>query len=583
MMKLKLILAAFVFALAARAAVYDQITAVVGTTTQKVNVVVGSGSITNISGVRYLILDNSGNGGGGTWTAGGTITGNLTIAGALTINGATTNNTTVNQITTINLGTNYVETVSYTTNYTAQTFIVSTNTVTTNSVAQIVTIGGFIEAHQGSHVYTPHLYDTATGSLVASGSVDWTGATWVNPPTNGWTFGSANAVTNASGPGVSLANGVVTFSTNEFVFGETGFSAWTNAVTTRNLFTNRVDAISGGGTWAFATNTWTFTPATDTSRAAAATQIGISLNGTTNYVTLSGGVIELGELAAVTGSVTHALTADSADTATTATTANSVTGAVFATSGNVLTNSDTRLNPCSFVQSSTVAGAVIDCDFSQGATATNGWFWVNNGIGVTVTVTNGLGLFTMLTGQNVNQSSWFCYPAGSWSNVAATIEVTLINWPQNGNNSSGVQPTFLVGGLHDTNSYIRGHTFTPQGASGGVNIIGVSTAISPGASVFSWAFLTNSTLTTINLTPAPGDLKLRFGNNFGDALPLQWVSYSVGTPPFFTTWQAGTNGSSYIAAPFKYWGIAFRDRGQGGQFAVRRITVWTNNLYTVRY
>jgi hypothetical protein len=323
MMKLKLILAAFVFALAARAAVYDQITAVVGTTTQKVNVVVGSGSITNISGVRYLILDNSGNGGGGTWTAGGTITGNLTIAGALTVNGATTNNTTVNQITTINLGTNYVETISYTTNYTAQTIIVSTNTVTTNSVAQIVTIGGFIEAHQGSHVYTPHLYDTATGSLVASGSVNWTAATWVNPPTNGWTFGSANAVTNASGPGFTLSNGALTFSTNGWQFAvaeaDPYFTSYTNTSPFLLLFTNRVDTITGGGTWTFATNTWTFAPATDESRAAAATQIGISLNGMTNYTTLAGGVISLGELAAVTGSVTHALTADSASTASTAT------------------------------------------------------------------------------------------------------------------------------------------------------------------------------------------------------------------------------------------------------------------------
>jgi hypothetical protein len=109
-------------------------------------------------------------------------------------------------------------------------------------------------------------------------------------------FGLANAVTNASGPGFTLSNGVLTFSTNGWQF------------------------------------------------AAVATQIGISLNGMTNYTTLAGGVISLGELSAVTGSVTHALTADSADTATTASTALSVAGAVFATSGNVLTNGSASFN-----------------------------------------------------------------------------------------------------------------------------------------------------------------------------------------------------------------------------------------------
>ena len=263
-----------------------------------------------------------------------------TITGSLNVNGTIIYTTIVNITTNVYAGTitNYVNDSIYTTNILS--IITVTNTVTTNTVNTYVNIGGSFTMGNGStfigsnaaSIYFPGL--TLTGGMTsASGSWDWTGATWVNPPTNGWVFGTTGALTNSGGV-LTSTNGIVSLATNDWKFG------------TPNAITN----ITGGGTWSITNGTGAFTPAvldfasltgnistsqlptvgfsggtwlggqvvngsmisTGRPPAEATNTVTLIVNGTTNTTELSGNpVFDLGNIAVVTGSVASASNAGS--------------------------------------------------------------------------------------------------------------------------------------------------------------------------------------------------------------------------------------------------------------------------------
>ena len=154
---------------------------------------VGSGGITNGGNATLGTLNV------GTITAGS----GLQINGTLTVTGNTYQVTVINISTNVYAGTttNYVNQTIYSTNVSYTTFLVTTNQTITNTVDTYVNLGGNFTVGNGASfwgtnasIYLPTL--TVTGALSqATGTWDWTGATWVNPPTNIWTFGTPGALT----------------------------------------------------------------------------------------------------------------------------------------------------------------------------------------------------------------------------------------------------------------------------------------------------------------------------------------------------------------------------------------------------
>lgn len=159
--------------------------------------------------------------------SGGTINGSLTVRTNLTVFGTTTlsnfvvhgtatinHDTTVNGNLTVNGTTYYYNTIYNTTNiyFGSTTNWIAWNLYTTNNVWDIYNtylatnvlnvIGGwffqnsYLDASNASWVTLPHLLDVKGGNLSATGNWDWAKATWSNPPTNGWQFGTTGALTN---------------------------------------------------------------------------------------------------------------------------------------------------------------------------------------------------------------------------------------------------------------------------------------------------------------------------------------------------------------------------------------------------
>lgn len=167
----------------------------------------------------------------------GTYGGNLVVAGNFTVSGitsqsqtfvvsTTTNNfitTTNNTTVTVLIGTNYVD-VGGGTNY--QFTLISTNVVnigaTTNyyqTIIQTNLLSPFINGATGTTyvagdqvfvntavvttqgtIRASHFTDNKfPGNLVATGTWDWVGANWSNPPTNGWGMMGATGATGANG------------------------------------------------------------------------------------------------------------------------------------------------------------------------------------------------------------------------------------------------------------------------------------------------------------------------------------------------------------------------------------------------
>jgi hypothetical protein len=185
-----------------------------------------AGGITNNGNATLNIL-NAGTISANTGTFTTLRAGNLTVNNDLTVNGTTIYNDY--QYVVITSGTNYVQQTIYSTNVSYTTYYVITNAVVTNTVNTYINIGGsftmgsnstFIASNAAS-LYFPNFIIT-NNYLRATNTWDWSNAIWVNPPTNGWTFGTPNAITNASGPGITVNDSIITLSTNGWVFGTLG-------------------------------------------------------------------------------------------------------------------------------------------------------------------------------------------------------------------------------------------------------------------------------------------------------------------------------------------------------------------------
>ena len=129
-----------------------------------------------------------------------TVTGNETVNGNLTVNGYTYYNVVINNQTNIWTGTNYIQFTQYTTNYIYEVTIKEFATNVLSVVGGWVFNNSYLNGTNMSYMSTPHFYDTKGDSLVATGVWNWAGATWSNPPTNGWQFGTTGAVTNEVDP-----------------------------------------------------------------------------------------------------------------------------------------------------------------------------------------------------------------------------------------------------------------------------------------------------------------------------------------------------------------------------------------------
>jgi hypothetical protein len=219
----------------------------------------------------------------------------LTINGTLTVTGNTYQVTVINISTNVYAGTstNYVNETIYSTNISYTTYLVVTNQTITNTVDTYVNIGGNFTVGNGASfwgtnasIYLPTL--TITGTLAqATGTWDWAGATWLNPPTNNWVFGTPGAVTNSasevSGLTLTTSGGIVTLGGSIPPSGDA-------------LTTNQVNGLIASG----------ITVKADSNKT-----VSVVINGVTNTVIIgTGGVIDLGNIAVVTGSVAHATTAD---------------------------------------------------------------------------------------------------------------------------------------------------------------------------------------------------------------------------------------------------------------------------------
>jgi len=272
-----------------------------------------------------------------------------TFNGNLTVNGTVNYNTVVNNYTNIYLGvtTNYVNQTIYTTNYFYQVTIMELATNVLSVVGGWVFNNSYLNGTNMSFMSAPHFTDTKGSNLVATGAWDWSGASWLNPPTNGWVFGTTGALTNSGGV-LTSTNGIVSLSTNGWQFG------------TPNAITN----ISGGGTWNITngtgtftltsvihtahtiyvsgselsvtnigdTSTITYTEVYDNSKANSNNTYTVIVNGTTNVSVIGqSSTLNLGNIATVTGSVNYATTAGNGLVAVTTGSTNTSAGLLYAT------------------------------------------------------------------------------------------------------------------------------------------------------------------------------------------------------------------------------------------------------------
>ena len=203
-------------------------------------VVTNGAAVTNLTGhTKGFVFNSATNTSplqvGQTIPFGFTVGGDVTITGNLSVVENTYLNNVVNQYTTILNGTNYVTQTIYTTN---QSYEVTIRELATNVLSVVggwVFNNSYLNATNASWVATPHFTDTKGGSLVARGSWDFTGATLSGVATstntfsktgpltltitgqnveygldtNGWSFGTPNAITNNQ-VGVVINSGTTT-------------------------------------------------------------------------------------------------------------------------------------------------------------------------------------------------------------------------------------------------------------------------------------------------------------------------------------------------------------------------------------
>lgn len=282
--------------------------------------------------------------GGLVWSSGSN---NISVGGNITVPVAFLDNVTyttvINVSTQVNVGTttNYVAAVVYSTNYSYEVTIRERATNVLDVIGGWVFNNSYLNATNASYVSTPHFTDTKGGSLVATGAWDFTGATvtgltagvdvtitngllknagglltksgdTVSLSTNGWSFGTAGAVTNETDP-------VFVAASNQFYLASNPSLYVTKAVT-NGLAT---PAVTNGllASWAanpsnsvlqaqitansasISANTSAIALKADSNKT-----ISVVINGATNSVLVgTGGTVNLGNLAAVTGSVDNAV------------------------------------------------------------------------------------------------------------------------------------------------------------------------------------------------------------------------------------------------------------------------------------
>lgn len=243
-------------------------------------------------------------------TSGGTITGDLTVQGN------TYNTTVINISTNVYVGTttNYVNETIYSTNISYTTYLVVTNQTITNTVDTYVNIGGSFTLGNGASlwatnasIYLPTL--TITGTLArATGAWDWAGATWLNPPTNGWVFGTPGAVTNSasnvSGLTLTTSGGIVTLGGT--LPSEMTTNQVQGIVNAMGLASTNVSqtAPSGTGSLIYSNNQFYFTPPSAAGLGSVTnvnitvnTSGGLTIDGSTSKVITNGGSYTLAQAA----------------------------------------------------------------------------------------------------------------------------------------------------------------------------------------------------------------------------------------------------------------------------------------------
>ena len=270
----------------------------------------------------------------------------MTFNGNLTVNGTVSYNTVVNNFTTIQNGTNYVNQTIYTTNYSYQVTIMELATNVLSVVGGWVFNNSYLNGTNMSFMSAPHFTDTKGSNLVATGAWDWSGASWLNPPTNGWVFGTTGALTNSGGV-LTSTNGIVSLSTNGWQFGTPnaltnsgGVLTSTNGIVSLSTngwqfgTPNAITNISGGGAWNITNGTGTFTPTSvsDNTKANSNNTYTVIVNGTTNVSVIGqSSTLNLGNIATVTGSVNYATTAGNGLVAVTTGSTNTSAGLLYAT------------------------------------------------------------------------------------------------------------------------------------------------------------------------------------------------------------------------------------------------------------
>ena len=446
----------------------------------------------------------------------------MTFNGNLTVNGTVYYNTVVNNYTNIYLGvtTNYVNQTIYTTNYSYQVTIVQLATNVLSVIGGWVFNNSYLNGTNMSFMSAPHFTDTKGSNLVATGAWDWSGASWLNPPTNGWVFGTTGALTNSGGV-LTSTNGIVSLSTNGWVFGTTGALTNSGGVLTStngivSLSTNgwtfgtpsAITNITGGGTWNIANGISTFTPkvlnfssltgnistsqlptvgfsggtwlggqvvngsmiSTGRPPAEATNTVTLIVNGTTNTTELSGNpVFDLGNIAVVTGSVAY-LQTNGNGSALTGIAAAQV-GAVSNTAAGIsaaggLTNNGVTYNGVGVSNGSALVGSTLPltatnapafCLFPASALSFGS---VSNATIVLAASSGGFGVpVASLTFDPVTpQVAWWQLTSyGSWTGASITVTVPWSD-PVGGVKTS----VWAIATETVSNNWTLATTFTPQ-------------------------------------------------------------------------------------------------------------------------
>ena len=357
--------------------------------------------ITNATPVNGLVVSGSSS----NLYATTTIPFGVTFNGNLTVNGTTYQNIIINTYTNIYMGitTNYVNQSIYITNYSAQITIITLGTNIQTVIGGQVYNNSYINGTNMSYMSTPHFTDTKGSNIVCIGMWDWTGASWLNPPTNGWVFGTAGALTSTWTNSVDAGmNSLTNIHSLSFMNGASlvcagstfTITSCSNGVGTLNLVGTPIQ-LNGqpiGQLFApygvtnvnlspyVATNdnrTFTLANATvgtagtltggipsDASKANSNNTFTVIVNGTTNvsYIGQSS-TLNLGNMATVTGSVNYATSAGTATYATSAGVATNATQLGGQPAANFVTNNGIIFNGTPLANGSNTV--------SVGSTATN--------------------------------------------------------------------------------------------------------------------------------------------------------------------------------------------------------------------